>query len=162
MKVFVGADELRESVGNSLGASRWIIVNQEMVDQFAELTGSDDWIHTDPERAKGSPFGGAIVQGDLILSLIPGLILGLYHLKGDYVGMIYGSDRVRLPRPLPVGEAIRVRAEIDDVATKGSGILVSVHATAEMRDGGPPVLSAKILHFYRPVDAAHPSRCTRP
>ena len=77
--------------------SDWVTLTQEIVNRFGEVTGSDDWTHTDPHRASSGPFGVPIAQGDLLLSRAPRLLHSTYRLNGDHVGMIYGSDRVRLP-----------------------------------------------------------------
>src|ERR1700690_3224740 len=89
-----GIDGLRALKDQVVGPSEWREVTQEMVDQFAELTGDHQWIHTDVERAKReSPFGTTIAHGNLTLSLIDGMRLGLNDWSGFKLGVNYGWNK---------------------------------------------------------------------
>src|SRR3984893_18433826 len=91
-----GIDDLRALKDQVVGPSRWREVTQEMVNQFAELTGDDQWIHVDVERAKAeSPFGTTIGHGNLTLSLIDGLRRDLSEVSGFKLGVNYGWSKVR-------------------------------------------------------------------
>lgn len=70
-RVFATVDELRAAVGEQLGYSDWVEIEQKRIDQFADATGDHQWIHVDPERAKDGPFGTTIAHGYLTLSLLP-------------------------------------------------------------------------------------------
>src|SRR6201999_825781 len=108
-------DELAERTGSDLGASGWIAVTQSRVDDFAAVTGDHKWIHTAPERAAASPFGGTIAHGYLTLALAPALLEDVLPLDGFAMVVNYGRDRVRFPAPLPVGERVRMRVALDAV-----------------------------------------------
>jgi acyl dehydratase len=100
-------DELTERAGTELGASEWVAVTQEPVDAFAAATGDHQWIHTDPERAADSPFGGTIAHGYYALALAP--LAKVLSLDGFAMTVNYGLDRLRFPAPLPTGEQVRMR-----------------------------------------------------
>src|ERR1700746_1323635 len=100
--VIHGVAGLQERAGSSLGVSRWVTVDQEMVTTFADLTGDRQWIHVDPERARQGPFGATVAHGFLTLGMSTGLLLDIFTVAA--VGMIlnYGLNRGRFPAPLPV------------------------------------------------------------
>jgi acyl dehydratase len=114
-----GLDELRELVGKQLGPSDWREVTQEEVDRFAELSGDDQWIHVDTERAKDeSPFGTTVAHGNLTLSMIDGFRKDLVQSGGFKLGVNYGWNKVRFPAPVPTGSRVRASMEtlaVDDV-----------------------------------------------
>jgi acyl dehydratase len=117
-----GIDELRELVGETIGPSEWREVTQEMVDAFAELSGDDQWIHVDVERAKQqSPFGKTIAHGNLTLSMIDGFRRGLLESTGFKLGLNYGWNKVRFPAPVPTGSSIRASVEVLSVEDVGGG-----------------------------------------
>ena len=109
MRVIKGFEELTELSGEEIGKSEWVEVTQEMVDRFADLTGDDQWIHTDVEKAaEESPYGGTIAHGFLTLSLIPRLCKKIYKLTGISASVNYGLNKVRFFRPVRVGSRIRL------------------------------------------------------
>jgi acyl dehydratase len=115
-----GIDELRELVGETIGPSEWREVTQEMVDAFAELSGDDQWIHVDVERAKQeSPFGKTVAHGNLTLSMIDGFRRGLLESTGFKLGVNYGWNKVRFPAPVPTGSSIRASVEVLSVEDVG-------------------------------------------
>src|SRR4051794_25387027 len=106
-----GIDELKELVGKTLGPGEWREVTQEMIDTFAELSGDDQWIHVDVERAKTeSPFGTTVAHGNLTLSLIDGFRRGILESTGFKLGVNYGWNKVRFPAPVPAGARGRAGA----------------------------------------------------
>ena len=117
-----GIEELKGLVGETIGPSDWREVTQEMVDSFAELSGDDQWIHVDVERAKKeSPFGGTIAHGNLTLSLIDGLRRDLLQSSGFKLGVNYGWNKVRFPAPVPTGSKVRATVEVLTVDDVGGG-----------------------------------------
>jgi acyl dehydratase len=117
-----GIEDLRALKDQVVGPSEWREVTQEMVDQFAELTGDHQWIHTDVERAKReSPFGTTIAHGNLTLSLIDGMRLGLNDWSGFKLGVNYGWNKVRFPAPVPVGSRLRCYAQVVEIDEVGAG-----------------------------------------
>jgi acyl dehydratase len=117
-----GIDELRELVGKQLGPSEWHEVTQEDIDKFAELSGDDQWIHVDTERAKEeSPFGTTVAHGNLTLSLIDGFRKDLVRSGGFKLGVNYGWNKVRFPAPVPTGSRVRASMETLAVDEVGDG-----------------------------------------
>src|SRR5690349_845647 len=108
-----GADGLRELIGKEVGPSDWREVTQEMINSFAEISGDDQWIHVDVERAKTeSPFGTTIAHGNLTLSLVDGFRRSMTKQTGFKLGVNYGWDKVRFPAPVPAGSRVRARSEV--------------------------------------------------
>jgi acyl dehydratase len=109
MLTISGIEELKTKIGEELGVSDWHEVTQEAIDAFADATGDHQWIHVDPERASGTPFGDTIAHGLYTLSLGPKLSDALFSIGGFAFGLNYGYGRVRFPAPLPVGSRVRER-----------------------------------------------------
>jgi acyl dehydratase len=117
-----GIEDLRALKDQLVGPSQWREVTQEMVDQFADLTGDHQWIHVDVNRAKlESPFGTTVAHGNLTLSLIDGLRKDLIESSGFKLGVNYGWNKVRFPAPVLVGARLRCYAQIVEVSEVGGG-----------------------------------------
>jgi acyl dehydratase len=117
-----GIEELKGLVGKTIGPSEWRQVTQDLIDQFAEVSGDDQWIHVDTERAKTeSPFGTAVAHGNLTLSMIDGFRSGLMERSGFKMGVNYGWNKVRFPAPVPAGSRIRASIETLSVDELGGG-----------------------------------------
>ena len=111
---------LKALIGKEIGPGNWREVTQEDINTFADLSGDDQWIHVDVERAqKQSPFGTTVAHGNLTLSMIDGFRLDLISSSGFRLGVNYGWNKVRFPAPVPAGSRVRAKAEIisvDEVA----------------------------------------------
>jgi len=140
-----GLDEVKAHVGQELGVSDWHLVTQELIDRFAEVTGDDQWIHIDVERAKQSPFGGTIAHGYYTLSLAPRFSYDMFTFTGFAFGVNYGLNRVRFPAPLPVGERVRMRALLKAVDDIPGGAQITTELTFEREGGEKPVCVAETL-----------------
>ena len=147
-----GLDEMRAQVGAQLGVSDWHEVTQAEVDRFAEVTGDDQWIHTDPARATQTPFGGTIAHGYYTLSLHPVLIKQLMTYEGFAFAVNYGLNKVRFPAPLPVGNRVRMRATLVDVEDVLGGAQITMKLTFEGEGALKPVCVAE--HLMRLYTAA--------
>jgi len=118
-----GIEGLKGLIGQEVGPSEWRTVTQEDIDAFAELTGDDQWIHVDVERAKKeSPFGTTVAHGNLTLSLIDGFRVGMIESSGFALGVNYGWNKVRFPAPVPAGSRVRALAEVVSVDAVGGGL----------------------------------------
>jgi acyl dehydratase len=103
-----GIEEVRGLVGQTIGPSDWREVTQQDIDTFADLSGDDQWIHVDVERAKTeSPYGTTIAHGNLTLAMIDGFRPELFESTGFKLGVNYGWNKIRFPAPVPVGSRIR-------------------------------------------------------
>ena len=138
-------DELKELIGQPIGPSDWVEVTQEDINKFAEVSGDDQWIHVDVERAqRESPFGTTVAHGNLTLSLIDGLRLKLIRQEGVKMGINYGWNKVRFPAPVPAGSKVRATAEIQTVDELGDGwVQVATKFTLEREGGEKPVCVAE-------------------
>lgn len=113
--------ELTSHAGRVLGPTSWRTITQQDIDAFARLTGDDQWIHVDPERAKAGPFGTTIGHGLFTLSLGPAFMEELMAFDGFMHSLNYGYNKVRFPHPRPVGSKVRMRATITAVDPAGNG-----------------------------------------
>jgi acyl dehydratase len=117
-----GIEEMQAAVGTSIGPGEWREVTQQDIDDFARLSGDDQWIHVDVERAKAeSPFGTTVAHGNLTLSMIDGLRHGLMESTGFALGVNYGWNKVRFPAPVPSGSRIRASVRLASVDEVGGG-----------------------------------------
>ena len=117
-----GIQGLRELQGQTIGPGDWREVTQEMINTFADLSGDDQWIHVDVERAKNeSPFGTTVAHGNLTLSLVDGFRKSLIESTGFVLGVNYGWNKVRFPAPVPAGSNVRATAEVVSIDDKGGG-----------------------------------------
>jgi acyl dehydratase len=140
-----GVEELRALIGKTVGPSEWRTVTQEDIDSFARLSGDDQWIHVDVERARTeSPFGTTVAHGNLTLSMIDGMRRELIESGGFKLGVNYGWNRIRFPAPVPVDSRLRTSAEVmsvDDV--DGGWVQVVTKFTVEVEGGDKPACVAE-------------------
>ncbi len=139
---------LAARVGEELGVSRWVTVDQTMIDRFADCTGDRQWIHIDAERAKReSPYGTPVAHGYLTLSLIAALSYEVGGLpEGTVAAFNYGLDRVRFLAPVKAGSRVRLRVRLDGFVEKEPGrFLRRAHCTMEIEGGEKPALVADTL-----------------
>ena len=145
MLTLTGLDEVKSHVGKELGVSDWLEVTQETINRFAEVTGDDQWIHLDVERAKQSPFGGTIAHGYYVLSLAPRFSYDMFTFEGFGYGLNYGLNRVRFPAPMPVGGKVRMRARLMAVDEIPGGAQITIELTFELEGSEKPVCVAESL-----------------
>jgi acyl dehydratase len=145
-------DTLGDHIGQELGVSPWLAVDQPTIDAFADVTGDHQWIHVDAERARSGPYGGTIAHGLLTLSLLPAMRVGA-EVQPEGVGRTvnYGYDRVRFLAPVRAGARVRVRVVITAVADKGGGVLATMLNTVEIEGEERPALVAESLTLYMPL-----------
>jgi len=147
-RAFASIDELASQVGADLGCADGPIITQDMIDRFGALTGSDEWIHSDPVRAKNSHFGGTIAQADLVLSMIPRLMDRIFTVEGVALGLIYGSERVRFTSPIPVDSKLRLQASVLNARVQGDGTRVTLKVVVETDTVDTPVMIAEPVYWY--------------
>lgn len=138
--------------GQKLGASRWITVGQDRIDQFAEVTEDRQFIHVDPIAAKATGFGGTIAHGFLTLSLLSAMLEDAQAQLDDVASSVnYGFDKIRFVTPVPAGADIRGNFSVVDVQTRGDGtVLVKYAVSVEIRGQERPALVAEWLGLYVP------------
>ncbi len=143
----VKKEELGNYIGKETGVSDWFLVDQERINQFADVTLDHQFIHIDPEAAAKTPFGTTIAHGFLTLSLIPHLAAdATLNVEGAVMGINYGSDKVRFLAPVKVGSEIRARSKLVDVSEKpGNRLLLKSEVTIEIKGEKTPALLAETL-----------------
>ncbi|MYV52831.1 MaoC family dehydratase [Streptomyces sp. SID3212] len=147
-RIFTSAEELRAGVGEQLGHSDWLEVDQKRIDLFAEATGDHQWIHVDPERAAAGPFGTTIAHGYLTLSLLPVFVPQIIAVENVTMGVNYGTNKVRFPAPVPVGSRLRASAVLRSVEEAGGGVQLTALVTVEREGGTKPVCVAESVSRY--------------
>jgi acyl dehydratase len=140
--------ELPALKGRDLGSSRWVEITQEQVSTFAALTGDEQWIHVDTERARTGPFGGTIAHGFFVLSCSTGLLYELLEVRGTTQILNYGLNRVRFTAPTPVGSRIRMAVRVTEVAEVVGGFQVTFALTFERERQDKPVCVAELVFRY--------------
>lgn len=150
MRIFDSPESLEQAVGERVGASDWLVIDQTRVDQFAEATGDDQWIHVDPVRAEGGPFGGTIAHGFLTLALLVPLSRQVYAFENRKMALNYGVGRVRFPAPVPVGSKVRASFTLGEATrVDGDGVQVTWQVAFE-RDGSdrPVCVAESLMRVY--------------
>ena len=137
-------------VGRELGTSDWFLIDQQRVDEFADVTLDHQFVHVDPERAKATPFGGTIAHGFLTLSLLVHLCLPFIPtLENRKLVVNYGFDKVRFAAPVKVGKRIRASASLGEVTERKVGqVVLRVDVTVEIEGDDKPALVAEWLSLH--------------
>jgi acyl dehydratase len=146
MKTFETLSDLQPLVGQALGSSDWLTVDQDRIDLFAEATGDHQWIHVDPERAAKGPFGTTIAHGYLTLSLLPIFFSTGFQIRNAGMGVNYGLNKVRFPAPVPVNS--RLRAHFRLLAWEPidqGGAQLTIEVTVEREGSAKPVCVAESI-----------------
>lgn len=149
MREFASLEELQSVVGEEVGVSDWVVVDQRRIDLFAEATGDQQWIHVDPGQAATGPYGTTIAHGYLTLALIPLLSRQAMTIHG--ISVNYGLNKVRFPAPVPVGSRIRGRFKLkssEALPDSGgkAGFQLVWEVTIEREGSDKPVCIAETLN----------------
>jgi acyl dehydratase len=140
--------ELGTQVGEEIGTSSWIGVDQQRIDEFAHCTKDHHWIHVDVERAtRESPFGGTVAHGFLTLALVaPTSFEILFSRVQVKQAVNYGLEKVRFLAPVRAGKRVRNRVKVAAVEDKGNGrVLLTTENTFEIEGEDKPALVAFVL-----------------
>lgn len=146
MKVLNSLAELDAWVGQEVAVTDWVLVDQASIDAFAHATGDHQWIHTDPVRAAGGPFGATIAHGFLTLSLLPRFFSMALDFRASGMGVNYGLNKVRFPAPVPVNSRLRARMTLAELEwLPGGACQMTWRVTMEREGGDRPVCVAESL-----------------
>jgi acyl dehydratase len=145
---FRSAHDLAAMVGKSLGASDWLVVEQQRIDWFADATDDHQWIHVDVERASAGPFGNTIAHGYLTLSLVNALLPQLIAMPNAVLAINAGCNKVRFPAPVPSGSRIRALGELVAVDEVSGGVDVVVRVTIEIEGHAKPACVAETVRRF--------------
>ena len=143
-------DEFKQLIGKDNGTTDWIVIDQDRINGFADVTEDHQWIHVDAEKAKQGPFGTTIAHGFLTLSLTSVFsYAGKYSIEGAQMVINYGLNKVRFINPVPVGSRIRSKMVITAIeAKKPNQILVTNTHTIEIEGQEKPACVAEALGMY--------------
>ncbi|GLS24454.1 MaoC family dehydratase [Marinibactrum halimedae] len=143
----VSRDVLFDHIGRSLESSEWFTVTQSQIDQFAECTLDHQFIHTDPDKAKETPFGSTIAHGFLSLSMLSHFAESFnLMLEETTMGVNYGFEKVRFIAPVKVNSRIRAHARLKNVVEKNPGqFLMTTEVEIEIEGCDKPALKAEWL-----------------
>jgi acyl dehydratase len=140
-------EDVKQSIGKEAGVSGWLNVNQDLIDQFAALTGDRQWIHVDAGRAnRESPFGATVAHGFLTVSLLSWLVSEAVDVRADFkLRVNYGFNRLRFPAPIIFGSRIRARVTTNAVRDVEGGIEIAWGVVVEIENNAKPALAAEWL-----------------
>jgi acyl dehydratase len=140
-------DAIRARVGEEVGVSGWLTIDQARIDAFADATEDRQFIHVDPEAAARTPFGGTVAHGFLTLSLLSRMGAEAMLLpEGMKMAVNYGFDRVRFLAPVKSGKRVRGRFVLDSIEEKAPGQILMRHTvTVEIKGEDKPALVAEWL-----------------
>lgn len=155
MQVIESLEALSGWVGREVACSDWLSIDQARIQRFADATGDQQWIHTDPQRAAlESPYRSTIAHGYLTVSMLPQLIESSLRVDGVGMALNYGLDRVRLPAPVLAGQRIRARVLLEQLEAVPGGLQAHWTATVEIEHGSKPACVAQLLVRYYPTTHA--------
>ena len=142
--------DIKNRVGEEIGVSDWIMIDQARIDAFAAATEDRQFIHIDAEAAKRTPFGGTVAHGFLTLSLLSRIAADAMLVPDSVKMMVnYGLDRVRFLAPVRSGSRVRGRFHLDSVEDKAPGQLLLRHTVVvEIERQERPALSAEWLTLF--------------
>jgi len=140
--------QLLELTGETLGTSRWRLIDQQLVNEFARVTEDEQWIHIDQEAAAAGPFGGTIAHGYLTLSLCSAMVGEAVSVNGAGMVINYGLDRVRFPAPAMVGTRIRAHVNVKEATERSSGIQGVFEVVIEREGEEKPACVAELVFRY--------------
>ena len=145
MRVFENLDEMAKEVGNEIGVSEWVEIDQDRINLFADATGDHQWIHIDAERTQKELGMPTIAHGYLTLSLLPMLSSKVSGVKSVNRGINYGSNKVRLTNMVPVNSKVRARVKLLKMEPKAGGQQVTNEVTMEVEGSDRPAMVAETL-----------------
>jgi len=144
--------DMKQLIGEDIGVSDWVTIDQATIDKFAEATGDHQWIHVDVERSKREmPNGKTIAHGFLTLSLVPRLSQAIWKIEKRSRGINYGLNKLRFTAPVPVDSRVRLKQKLlaaDDV--KDNGVRLTFENTIEIEGSAQPALVAESLSIVFP------------
>lgn len=146
MKTYETLADLKPLVGEIIGVSDWLVVDQQRINTFAHATDDHQWIHVDPERATKGPFGKPIAHGFLTLSLLPGFFQTAFEIRGSTMGINYGLNKVRFLKPVPVDSRLRAHFKLLEwTPIENEGAQMLIEMTVEIEGEAKPACIAESI-----------------
>ncbi|MEQ9102260.1 MAG: MaoC family dehydratase [Imperialibacter sp.] len=138
-------EQMEALVGQEIGTSDWLKIDQGMINAFAAATGDRQWIHVDTSRAAASAFGTTIVHGFFLLSLLPRLKAQLVEFKLAAMAINYGSEKIRFLAPVPVNARVRLKTKLLKIEEGSSGIKLFTKNNLELEGSEKDALVAETI-----------------
>jgi acyl dehydratase len=133
-------------VGQKLGTSAWVLIDQAMIDAFGQVTGDTSWFHVDLERARRDmPGGRTIAHGFLTLSLFHRMSSTIYEIQRRRRGVNYGMNRLRFTAPVPAGSRVRLHETLKAAEPIDGGVRLTLECTVEIEHEPKPALLAEMV-----------------
>lgn len=145
MKAIDHLSDLASMLGQPLGTSDWILVDQPMIDAFADTTRDAQWIHVDPARAADGPFGAPIAHGFLTVSLLSAFGKTAFHIADVRMGVNAGFDRLRMTAPVPVNRRVRAHFVVHRFEPVEGGAKLTLDVKVELEGSDKPACVAHWL-----------------
>jgi acyl dehydratase len=146
MLSFEKSADLIPYAGQKLGTSEWVLIDQAIIDAFAEATGDRSWFHVDPERAKHEMAGGrTIAHGFLTLSLFAHMSSTIYEIRQRQRGVNYGMNRLRFTAPVPAGSRVRLHETLKAAEAIEGGVRLTLDCTVEIEGEQRPAMLAEMI-----------------
>lgn len=149
--VFKHPNELLNAVGQNLGASEWLQIDQDRINLFADATGDHQWIHVDPVKAAEGPFGACIAHGYLTLSLVNLFLPQIVDVQGISMGVNVGCGKIRFPLPVKVGSRVRGVGELVEATEEKGGVQAVIRVTVEIEGESKPACVVDTISRYFPA-----------
>lgn len=142
-------EEFEKYVGQELGVSNYHTITQEQVNLFADATLDNQWIHTDPERAKTEgAFGGTIAHGYLTLSIVPFLWEQVVKVNNLKMMVNYGIESLRFAQPVMVGDDVRLNASLENITNLRGTVKTQMKVKLEIKGQKKPAFTANLVFLY--------------
>lgn len=143
-------EKIKERIGDEIGISDWLSIDQKRINDFADCTGDHQWIHVDEEAAAGGPFGTTIAHGYLTVSLLPVFSSDISLVpEGTMMAINYGMNKLRFVNPVKVGSKVRDKVALTGVDEKGGGrYLITTTHTIEIEGEDKPACIAETLTMF--------------
>ena len=145
MRVFNNVDEMKECIGQEIGVSEWLLIDQDRINDFADATGDHQWIHIDPKRAESELGMPTIAHGFLTLSLVPMLTSKISSIKSATRGINYGTNKVRFTNMVPVNSKVRAKTKLLEAQPKAGGTQLISEVSIEIEGQERPAMIAETV-----------------
>jgi|TARA_B110000444_G_C18301799_1_gene349877 acyl dehydratase len=149
LRIIKSIDDAQSLIGEEVGLSDWMVIDQHRIDQFAEATADHQWIHVDTERAaRELPDGKTIAHGYLTIALIPALTCNFIHVENLVRTVNFGLNKVRFIAPIPVGSRLRGRSIVLQAQQRADALLLTSRVRIEVEGQKQPACVAETLSMY--------------
>lgn len=149
-RIIIGSyDDFAQYIGKEIGASEYLTITQEMINQFADATLDHQWIHIDAERAaKESPFGRTIAHGYLAVSIVPHLWEQVTEIRNIKMQINYGIEKLKFNQPVLVDSQVRLVVGLESLTNLRGIAKAQLNVTLEIKDNPKPAFTASVVFLY--------------